>query len=97
MMNTQRNEYATRDNLMKLLSDEEVARVSTAETAAQLADGDEYVDLEMLGGGVRKATGKGTTPMGRVLPRKAVLEATWRKILLLLAARPGDRGGAPAS
>jgi hypothetical protein len=31
---------------LKLLSDDDIARVSTAETAASLAEGDEYVDLD---------------------------------------------------
>jgi len=69
---------------MNLLSDEEVARVSTAETAARLLDGDEYLDLEQLGDGVRHAQST-PTPMGRVLPRSAVHQDTWNKILSQLA------------
>ena len=72
-----------RDGIMKLLSDEEVASVSTAETAVKLADGDEYVDLEQLDQGVRRAQSS-PTPMGRVLPRKAVHQDTWAKILVEL-------------
>jgi len=81
-----RTEYITRDAILKLLSDDEVARVSTAETAPQLEEGDEYVDLETPHQGVRRAAGKPTTPMGRVLPRNAVQEKTWREIVMLISA-----------
>lgn len=81
-----RTEYITRDTILKLLSDEEIARVCTAETAAHLIDGDEYVDLGEPDRGIRKARGSSTVPMGHVLPRKAVLETTWREIVALLSA-----------
>jgi hypothetical protein len=77
-------EYITRDSILKLLSDDEAASVSTAETAARLLDGEEYVDLERLDQGVQRAGGM-TTPMGLVLPRKAVRVDTWRKIQTRLA------------
>lgn len=80
MQNETRSEYLTRDRVLKLLSDQEVASVATAETAERLADGDEYLDLERLHEGVQKA-GTAATPMGRVLPKKAVHESTWSTIL----------------
>jgi hypothetical protein len=86
MKNDAQTEYIMRDSILKLLSDEEVASVSTAESAARLSDGDEYLDLEQLDHGVRRAQGT-ATPMGHVLPRKAVHENTWSKILTQLAAR----------
>jgi len=86
MKNDPRTDYETRDSIMKLLSDDEVASVSTAETAARLSDGDEYVDLEQLAEGVQRAHGA-ATHMGGVLPRKAVHEKTWSKILTQLQAR----------
>ena len=85
LKNDKRTEYATRDRILKLLSDDEVASVSTAETAGCLSDGDEYLDLAQLDQGVRGARGT-ATPMGRVLPRKAVHANTWSKILTQLAA-----------
>lgn len=84
MKNDERSAYLTRDSVLKLLSADEVARVSTSETAARLADGDEYLDLEHLEQGVRRAGGA-ATPMGRVLPRKAVHASTWNTILTHLA------------
>jgi hypothetical protein len=89
-MNTDRAEYITRDTILRLLSDEEIARVSTAETAVHLADGEEYVDLEAPDQGVRRAHGMTTAPMGKVLPRKAVLERTWDEIVGLLMAHRAE-------
>jgi hypothetical protein len=86
-----RNDYMTREAVLKLLSPDEVAKVSTAETAKSLPDGEEYLDLEQLERGVLKASGK-APPMGRVLPRKAVEEQTWQKVLTQLTLPiPKDR------
>lgn len=86
MNSDKRTAYATRDALLKLLSDEEMAKVSTAETSA-LTDGDEYLDLEHLDKGVLQAKGKTTpiTPIGHVLAKKAVHEKKWNAILAQLA------------
>jgi len=80
--------YLTRDGILKILTDDEVASVSTAETETHLADGDEYLDLEKLEQGVRRSGGT-SVPTGRVLPRKAVHAKTWSKILTKLAS-PGS-------
>jgi hypothetical protein len=78
----ERAEQVARDTLLKLLSDEENAKVSTAETQSQLTEGAEYVDLEHLGRGVQCAKAETTqATMGRILPRSAVRDETWRKIL----------------
>ena len=86
MKNSNRTEYITRDAILKLLSDDEIASVSTAETAAELVDGDEYIDLREPDKGVRNAHESSTAPMGQVLPRKAVQEKTWGDIVALLSA-----------
>jgi len=77
-------EFASRASLMKLLSDDEVARVSSIEASARLADGDEYVDLEHVERGVQWARGT-TTAMARALPRKSVHANTWSKIVTQVA------------
>ncbi len=87
MQNATSNEYLTRDHILKLLSDGEVASLSAAEKAGSLVDGDEYLDLQQLHEGVQCA-GSSATPMGRVLPRKAIHESTWSKILSQLQAPP---------
>jgi hypothetical protein len=91
MKSEKRLEYLTRDGILKLLSDEEVASVSTAETAPRLSDGDEYLDLEQLSLGVQRAP-RPATPMGQVLPRKAVREATWAAILTRLPSSSAAAG-----
>jgi hypothetical protein len=80
------SDYVARDDIMGLLSDDEIAKVSTAETATALCEGDEYIDLEHIHLGVRSALG---TPakLGNFLPRKAVRSDTWSKILVQLASR----------
>jgi hypothetical protein len=89
MKSYERSAYFTRDMLMKLLSDDEVAKVSTAQTAIRLADGDEYVDLEYLEKGVQRALQFARVePMGNVLARSAVQESTWTKIVALLKPVP---------
>ena len=79
-----REEMTTRDAILMLLSDDETASVSTAETALELPHGAEYLDLDQLDRGIQEAAGK-TVIMGRVLPRKAVHEPTWAKIKAALA------------
>lgn len=87
MNNDQRRQLVTRDGLLKLLSDDEIGKVSTAETRDKLSDGDEYVDLEKLSLGVQRAPGT-VMDMGGVLPRKSVHHETWGKVLRLLQNAP---------
>jgi hypothetical protein len=80
MKNPQRRQFVTREGILKMLSDEEVASVSRAETAGRLGHDEEYVDLQRLDRGVQRARG-GMERMGRVLPRNAVNASTWAKII----------------
>ena len=89
-MSHMRTETITRESVLKLLSDAEVASVSTAETADRLLDGEEYLDLQQLGRGVQRAVGVNAN-MGRVLPRKAIHEATWSRVLTIVE-RDSRRG-----
>lgn len=75
------------DQVLKLLSEEEVARVSAGQGELRLNDGDEYIDLAAPNNGVRSVHGALQQTMGKVLSRKAVSAATWEK----LAARFGTR------
>ena len=83
-----------RKAILGVLSDDEVASVSTAEAAAALSDGEEYIDLQALDQGVRRARNTAVT-MGQLLPRRAVHEATWNKILIQLTMNPAASTGAP--
>jgi hypothetical protein len=85
MTDTKRASEIARDAILKLLSDEETARVSTAEGAAGLAEGAEYLDLENLDRGVQRAKVASAVTIGHVLPRTAVRAETWSKILAQLA------------
>lgn len=71
----------SRDAILNLLTDVEVARVSNAEGARALSDGAEYLDLEHLDRGVQKAKADTRMEMGHVLPRSAVSTETWKKII----------------
>ena len=78
-----------RDSILKMLSDQESAKVSTAETASRLTEGGEYLDLEHLDQGVQRAEAATKATMGHVLPRSAVSNETWSKILAQLARARG--------
>jgi hypothetical protein len=91
MKNDKRTEYLTRESILSLLSDAEVALVSTAETEPRLLEGDEYLDLEHLDLGVRRARGL-TSPTGSLLPKKAVHNETWSKIVRQLPAASSSSG-----
>jgi hypothetical protein len=78
-------DIGAREDIMKLLSDDENARVSNAE-AKPLPVGEEYVDLDDLEAGVQKATAEMTAGDATgILPRSAVHDETWTKILAQLA------------
>jgi hypothetical protein len=74
-----------REAIIKLLTDAEVAKVSTAEGAPRLVEGDEYVDLEDLDSGVQLVQAMPRTAPGHALPRSAVSEATWVAIVKAVA------------
>ena len=84
--NAQAAAYLARDNILRFLTDEEVARVGTAETAMNLSPGEPYLDFEHLEHGVRIARLTGTMSTANVLPKRFVGDDTWRKILTALAA-----------
>jgi len=90
-MNTMtKNEHITRENILMLLSDDEVATVCTAETMVRPLEGEEYLDLDDLDQGVRSALG--TSPkMSRLLLRRAVHPKTWLKILNQLTVLRAER------
>lgn len=78
MKSKRENEFISRDNLLKILNDEEATRVLKNEPANQLADGDEFIDLAEIERGVQRAGELNPTD---VLARKALHENTWRKIV----------------
>ena len=87
--------HVTRDAILELLSNEEVADVATDTSARSLRAGDEYLDLEHVELGIRQASGL-ATPEGYVLTRTAVSDLTWRRIVTTLLPHPVIRGTKPA-
>ena len=81
MNNEVRSSYLTRDRVMGLLTDEEIATVCSAQAEISLAEGEEFLDLKHLNLGVRRSGNATATPMGRVLPKKAICESTWLELL----------------
>ena len=93
--------YLTRDHILALLSDDEVSRVSMAETAKLLPAGEHYVDLGHPEQGVRIATGRDGASGANVLLKRSVRDPTWRKIVAQLsspqAAAADDLPATPAA
>ena len=85
MTETKQTEILTREQVSALLSEGETASVSSAATSTHLRRGDEYLDLEHLEKGVQRADGA-VTGLAQMLPRKAIHEDTWRRILRQLKA-----------
>lgn len=90
MKNDQRAAFVSREAILGLLSDEEVARISKAESALRLAKGAEYVDLVHLERGVQNAPTT-TSAKGRLLLRSSIRAATWKKILQQLGGGHRER------
>lgn len=75
----------TRESILKLLSNEENARVSMREDKRKLVEGDEFIDLEHPEHGVRRVQATTAPMMDQVLPRSAVRDETWANIIKHLA------------
>lgn len=71
---------SVRARILDLLSEGEMANIGMPQAAADMRKGDEYLDLEHLGLGVLRAVGS-RSEHGDVLPRKAIHEDTWRRVL----------------
>jgi hypothetical protein len=73
--------YLTRDAILKLLSDEEIAHVASFESNAHLAAGDEYIDLRNPERGVLRVEAERAPELAHMLPRSALREETWTKLV----------------
>jgi hypothetical protein len=85
MTNDKKKNALTREAILELLTDSEVAIVSRAEGAPRLIEGDEYVDLTDPAAGIQLVQATARTPAGHALPRSAVSDSTWSKIVHALA------------
>jgi hypothetical protein len=84
-MTTQIKNTLKREAILGLLTDAEVSKVSRAEGEPRLVEGDEYVDLEDLDSGVQLVQAVPRTAPGHALPRSAVSEGTWAKVVKAVA------------
>jgi hypothetical protein len=74
-----------KNSVLSLLSEGELTSVHEALPKTHLRRGDQYLDLEHLRRGVQHADGAETS-MASLLPRKAIHEDTWRRVLRRLDA-----------
>lgn len=85
MTQPQRLDLATKDAILKVLTDEETARVSTVEAAMKLHDGAEYIDLEHLDKGVQisnsAAHSTAKSALTTIIPKSAISKESWQKIV----------------
>ncbi len=86
MSTSARDELSARNSIMMLLSDEETARVTTAEAGPSLVEGSEFLDLEHLERGIQRVSGAATPEMADVIPRSAVGNDTWSRIVTHLSS-----------
>lgn len=84
--NAKRIEYTTRDAILNLLSDSEVARLSMREAGPPLNEGEEYVDLERPTQGIRCVRATPHVAASMMLPRSAVGDRAWSEIRARLTA-----------
>jgi hypothetical protein len=85
MTMTTLTDLTARDTILKLLTDDEVAKVSSAEGTAGLTNGLQYLDLAHLDRGIQTAAILNKFNVGDVIPRNAVSDETWKKITAQLA------------
>ncbi len=85
MTTEQKKEELKRESILDLLTETEMAKVSSAEDTTQLTEGDEYVDLENLESGVHQVQQTPLLPPGHALPRSAVSDVTWARIVRAVA------------
>jgi hypothetical protein len=80
MTEPNQSELTTRDRVLQLLSEGEFAGVGNGSEDTLLRRGEQYLDLEHLALGVQRSDGTSTATAG-IVPRNAIHEDTWRRIL----------------
>ncbi|MEO8699958.1 MAG: hypothetical protein ABI867_07935 [Kofleriaceae bacterium] len=73
----------TREAILNLLTDAEVANVSRDEGQPRLARGNEFVDLARIDLGIQKAE---LAPLDTAVAHGSVSDATWARIVKVVAA-----------
>lgn len=80
-MKDKRQENITREEILDMLSDEEVSMESVAEEPRQLIEGDEFIDLEHLDKGIQEVHFNTKVNPSKVIVRSAIRDVTWDKII----------------
>ncbi|MEO8550775.1 MAG: hypothetical protein ABI678_12405 [Kofleriaceae bacterium] len=75
----------TREAILNLLTDAEVANVSRDEGQPRLARGDEFVDLERIDLGIQKSKFSPLVELDTAVAHGSVSDATWAKIVKAVA------------
>lgn len=75
-----------KEDILALLSDAEIGKVSMAETKKSLARGEQFVDLDDLAAGVQMMEGSGAPDTHDLIVRSAVGTKTWSNIVERLKA-----------
>jgi hypothetical protein len=81
MESNNKKEYITRQEILDMLSDEEVTKVAIEEEPSHFFEGDEYIDLENLEKGVQKFSAALKKNSNNILAHGAVSDETWGKII----------------
>ena len=82
--------HSLHEAILELLTDDEVSKVSTAETGTRLEPDEEYVSLDRPEQGVLRSDGAALA-MGSLVPRRVVQPETWSNIISLIAGHLPDR------
>jgi len=75
-----------KEDILTLLTDAEIGKVSMAETKKSLARGEQFVDLDDLAAGVQMMEGSGAPDTHDLIVRSAVGTKTWSNIVERLKA-----------
>lgn len=75
-----------KEDILALLTDAEIGKVSMAETKKSLARGEQFVDLDDLAAGVQMMEGSGAPDTHDLIVRSAVGTKTWSNIVERLKA-----------
>ncbi len=75
-----------KEDILALLTDAEIGKVSMAETKKSLAPGEQFVDLDDLAAGVQMIEGPGAPDTHDLIVRSAVGTKTWSNIVERLRA-----------
>jgi hypothetical protein len=79
-MTSKLHNAVTRETILALLTDAEVAKISHAEDSRPI-EGDESVDLHRPDSGVHQIHAESHVAAGHILPRSAVSDETWARII----------------